>query len=135
MSHDWPVVVCVVCVAVCERRLSDVVGDATVTDLARQGKAARRKGVTFERRVRRAFEDAGFDVRGLEGGGDHACFGRNGLVVASEAKNQERLKVPEWWRQTVNDAPHGAVPVLSVKIQGGEILAMLRLSDLLRLAR
>ena len=32
MSHDRPVVVCVVRVAVCERRISDVVGDATVTD-------------------------------------------------------------------------------------------------------
>lgn len=107
--------------------------EAGVNDRARQGKAARRKGVTFERRVRRAFEDAGFDVRGLEGGGDHACFGRDGLVVASEAKNQERLKVPEWWRQTVNDAPPSSVPVLTIKLPGGEMVSLLRTSDLLRM--
>lgn len=98
-----------------------------------RGKQARAKGVRFERRVRQLYEEAGFAVRGLEGSGDHACFGRDGLVVASEAKNQERLKVPEWWRQTVADAPPGSLPVLTVKLPGGEIVSVLRTSELVRL--
>lgn len=100
-----------------------------------RGKAARAKGVRFERRVRQLFEDGGFTVRGLESGGDHACFGRDGLVVASEAKNQERLKVPEWWRQTVSDAPPGSVPVLTLKLPSGEVVSVLRTTELVELLR
>jgi hypothetical protein len=87
----------------------------------------------WELAVRRAYEAAGFTVRGLEGEGDHLCFGRNGLVIGSEAKNQQRLKVPEWWRQTTTDAPDGAVPVLTMKLPGGEMVSMVRTSQLLEL--
>lgn len=97
------------------------------------GKAARAKGLRWELAVRRAFEDAGFQVRGLEGEGDHLCFGRNGLCIASEAKNQERLKVPHWWRQTITDAPSDAVPVLTMNLGGGEMVSMIRTEQLLEL--
>ena len=95
------------------------------------GKASRAKGLRWELAVRRAYEAAGFTVRGLEGEGDHLAI-RNGLVIASEAKNQERLKLPEWWRQTKQDAPAGTVPVLTFKKEG-EMLSLMRTDDLLRL--
>ena len=90
------------------------------------------KGVTFERQVRRAYEQAGFTVRGLEGEGDHLALG-HGLVIASECKRQERLKLPEWWRQCVEDAPDGAVPVLTFRQSRAEMLSVVRTADLLRM--
>lgn len=85
--------------------------------------ATRRKGVTFEREIARAFEAAGFHVRGLEAGGDHLCIsGRRNAVCGNgemipetlhiECKRQERLKLPEWIRQAETDA--GALPWLLV---------------------
>ena len=94
--------------------------------------AARAKGLRWELAVRRAYEAAGFTVRGLEGEGDHLCLRRDGLCIASEAKNQARLKLPEWWRQTKADAPGSAVPVLTFKL-GGEMLSVIATADLLRL--
>ena len=96
------------------------------------GKASRAKGLRWELAVRRAYEAAGFTVRGLEGEGDHLAI-RNGLVIASEAKNQERLKIPLWWRQTTTDAPAGAVPVLTMNLGQGNMVSMIRTADLLRL--
>lgn len=97
-------------------------------------KDARAKGLRWELAVRRAYEAAGFEVRGLEGEGDHLCL-RNGLCVASEAKNQERLKVQEWWRQVTAEAPRDTVPVLTMKLPGGEMVSMIRTADLLERLR
>lgn len=76
------------------------------------GKATRAKGIGFEREVAKAFERAGFHVRGLEAGGDHLCVAvdpRLPLVgvygtAHVECKRQERLKLPEWIAQTERDA-------------------------------
>jgi len=94
---------------------------------------ARRKGVRFEREVADAYAAAGFAVRGLEAAGDHLCLRRDGLTLHSECKRQERIRLPEWWRQAVDDAPAGAVPVLTVRWNRGEMLTVIRTSDLLRL--
>lgn len=95
---------------------------------------ARRKGVSFERAVLDAFEAAGLEVRGLENKGDHLILGAlNGVTFASECKWQERLKIPEWWAQTVRDAPRGTVPLLTFKQSRKEMLSVIRTADLLRL--
>lgn len=67
----------------------------------------RSKGVTFEAEVAAAFRDAGFEVRGLESGGDHLVVTRAGTVMHGEAKRHERVRIPEWLRQQERDCPKG----------------------------
>lgn len=92
---------------------------------------SRAKGVAFEREVAKAFEAAGFTVRGLESGGDHFVVGsryhskvagdgtlRNeydGIVIHVECKRAERMKLPEWLRQQAKDAPPRTLRVLVFK--------------------
>jgi hypothetical protein len=107
------------------------------------GKRSRGKGIAGEREVANVWKDHGLEVRGLEGEGDHLAIvkGRTdgdaalerGMTIHSEVKRQERLKLPEWWRQTVSEAPAGTVPVLSFRQNGTEWLAVLRLDDLAEL--
>lgn len=65
------------------------------------------KGRAFERDVAKAFEDAGFQVRGLESGGDHFVVARDGVTMHGESKRAERMKLPEWLRQQSKDCPKG----------------------------
>lgn len=69
---------------------------------------SRAKGVAFEREVAKAFEAAGFTVRGLESGGDHLCVNVGGSTYPEplhvECKRAERLKLPEWLKQSERDA-------------------------------
>jgi len=86
--------------------------------------STRRKGITFEREIAKAFESAGFHVRGLEAGGDHLCIiSRSGVgpslglpfyypTTHVECKRHERLRLPEWIKQTERDA--GELPWLLV---------------------
>lgn len=107
---------------------------------------SRRKGVRGEREVAAVYQSHGFEVRGLEGGGDHRItpglvklpggmihVPRHRFELHSECKRCERLKLPEWWAQTVQDAAPGTVPVLHTRQNHGEWLATLRLDDLARL--
>lgn len=95
----------------------------------------RAKGVRFEREVADVFTAAGFAVRGLEAIGDHLIISRDGVVISSEAKRREKLSVGAWWRQTVNDSPEGAIPLLTFRQARGEMLSLIRTSDLVRLIR
>ena len=53
-----------------------------------------------------------------------------------ECKAQERIALPEWWKQcTRNAAAEGLAPLLVLKRGRGEPLAVLRWSDLLSLLR
>lgn len=99
-------------------------GDGIVTA------ASRRKGVVGEREVAAAWQAAGATVRGLEGAGDHLVICADALTLHSEVKRAERLKIPEWWRQTAAEAPQGTVPVLHHRQNRGEWLVTLRLDDL-----
>ena len=87
----------------------------------------------FEREVAAAWEQAGYAVRGLEGSGDHLVIGEDGLLIHSEAKRQERVRLPEWWAQCTGEAPAGAVPVLTLRWSRGEMLSVVRTADLIRL--
>jgi hypothetical protein len=92
--------------------------------------SSRRKGIAGEREVADRWQLAGAAVRGLEGQGDHLVICANGLTIHSEVKRAERLKLPEWWKQTVSEAPQGTLPVLHHRQNRGEWLVTLRLDDL-----
>lgn len=97
--------------------------------------STRRKGIAGEREVARLFEAAGFEVRGLEGAGDHLVLCRDGLVLHSEVKRQERLRLPEWIAQAEAEAPAGSVPLVSFRQSRQEWHAALRLAELIELLR
>jgi hypothetical protein len=92
--------------------------------------SSRRKGIADEREVADRWELAGAAVRGLEGQGDHLVICTNGLTIHSEVKRAERLKIPEWWKQTAREAPQGTLPVLHHRQNRGEWLVTMRLDDL-----
>jgi hypothetical protein len=74
---------------------------------------ARAKGVEFERKVAAAFARAGFQVRGLEGGGDHLAIGPGGRpLVHVEAKRRERMELASWLQQQGRDCPAGVLRCL-----------------------
>jgi hypothetical protein len=90
------------------------------------------------------YEAAGATVRGLEGLGDHAITlevpVNLGLVAVrtlhSEVKRyHERAKFPEWWQQTIAEAPPGTIPALHTRADHGEWLVTLRLSDFVAVLR
>ena len=95
-------------------------------------KASRSKGLAFEREVARVYQEHGFEVRGLEGEGDHLAL-KNGVTLHSECKRQERLQLPAWLQQAKREAPAGTVPVVAFRQNRGELYACLPLRDLLRL--
>ena len=98
----------------------------------------RAKGVRGEREVTIFFIEAGFDMRGLEGLGDHIATkgGPGGLLAFHvETKRQERVRVREWLRQCVAETPQGMVPLVCFRESGEEWAAVLRLSDLLELVK
>lgn len=97
--------------------------------------SSRRKGITGEREVARIWQAAGFEVRGLEGEGDHLVVCGNGLTFHSETKRQERVRVTEWVAQAKAEAPQGTVPVVAFRQNKGEWYAVLPLSDLATLAQ
>ncbi len=68
---------------------------------------ARAKGIAFEREVAAAFGQAGFQVRGLEAGGDHLVIDAAGRVLHVEAKRQERMQLGQWLAQQERDWPNG----------------------------
>lgn len=71
----------------------------------------RRKGVGGEREVRELLARHGFEVRGLEAGGDHLALG-HGLVLAVECKRQEVARPWAWWEQSIRDGLDGTLPLV-----------------------
>lgn len=71
----------------------------------------RRKGQRGEREVAVLYEGAGFEVRGLEAGGDHlvVCDPASGLVLHSEVKRQEVARPWLWHAQEAAERPEGAI--------------------------
>jgi len=104
--------------------------------------ASRAKGVKGEREVAKIWQAAGFEVRGLEGQGDHLVmtptFEWRAVPVPSifhcETKRQERLRLPEWLAQAKREAPQGTIPVVCFRQNKGEWYACLSLASLVELA-
>lgn len=93
---------------------------------------SRAKGTTFEREVAAAFEASGFEVRGLESGGDHFAVARDGQVLHIEAKRQERLRLPEWLEQQERDCPPGVRRALVFRQNRKRAYVVLPLDEWLR---
>lgn len=74
----------------------------------------RDKGRRAEAEVAAIYTRHGYAVRGLEGRGDHLAV-RHGLVIHSEVKRQEVLRLPLWSRQALAEAPEGAIPVVAFR--------------------
>lgn len=91
------------------------------------------KGVKYEREVADLFTAHGFTVRGLEQAGDHLIICRDGLLLASECKRHERIRLPEWWKQAVDDAPDGSIPLVTFRPSRTRSRSLLWTDDLARL--
>jgi len=94
------------------------------------GRSSRDKGLKAEREVAAIYQAAGFEVRGLESLGDHLVMCKDGLVIHSESKRQERLQLGVWIRQAESNAAQGTVPVIAWRHSRMPWRADLALSDL-----
>jgi Holliday junction resolvase len=99
------------------------------------GRGRRSKGVNGEREVAKLFESAGFDVRGLEGLGDHLVVRADGSTFHIEVKRAERQEIPAWLRQARDEAPAGTTPILAHRRNREQWYATLPLEALIALIR
>jgi hypothetical protein len=109
--------------------------------------ASRAKGVRGEHEVAAIWRSHGFEVRGLEGSGDHLCIARateydypddtgivrDGVLIHSEVKRQERLQLWQWIAQAEAESPPGAVPVVAFRRNRSPWYAAVRLETLAEL--
>jgi hypothetical protein len=97
----------------------------------------RRKGLEGEREVAAVWRANGFDVRGLEGEGDHTVirttWRKMPLTIHSEVKRTETCRPWAWYEQASSEAPAGAVPVVAFRRSKSPWLALIELEDLARL--
>lgn len=103
-------------------------------------KGRRDKGLRGEHEVRARLEQDGFDVRGLEGLGDHLAiredkprFQTKVLLLHVEVKRQETLQPDRWSRQAEAEAPEGAVPIVVYRRDREPWRVLVTLDEFLRL--
>ena len=108
-------------------------------------KSRKQKGKALQNRVRQDL----IDCLGIDPGdilstamGQSGCdlylspAARAQFPFGVECKAQERIALPEWWRQcTANAEKEGLTPLLLIKRNREEPLAVLQWSDLIRLIR
>lgn len=77
-------------------------------------RSQRDKGRKGEREVAAEYERRDFEVRGLEGAGDHliVCDPSSRLVFHSEVKRQEVARPWLWHEQAASEAPAGAIALV-----------------------
>jgi hypothetical protein len=100
------------------------------------GAGRRRKGVKGEREVREIFEAWDYDVRGLEGEGDHLATRqdeRSFVAFHLEVKRQEKPPIHAAVRQAHAEAPDGFIPLVCYRRSGEPWRVVLDLGELLRL--
>ena len=109
-------------------------------------RSERRKGVAGEREVRDLYASHGFEVRGLEGGGDHlavlhgiyaiangdaaSVLERRPLTIHSEVKRQETARPWAWWEQASAETPAGSLTVVAFRRSRSPWLALANLDAL-----
>jgi hypothetical protein len=109
-------------------------------------RTSRNKGLRGEQEVAAIFRRHGFEVRGLEGAGDHLCITARrghgaidatpellGLTIHSEVKRQERLQLWQWLGQLEAEAPAGTLPLLSFRRNRSPWYAAVQLERLVEL--
>ena len=94
------------------------------------GRSERDKGRKGEREVALLYERHGFEIRGLEGTGDHLAIGY-GLTIHSESKRQEVARPWLWDEQAHAEAPAGALPIVAFRRSRSPWIAQVRLEELL----
>ncbi|HNV38857.1 MAG TPA: hypothetical protein PKJ46_06830 [Methanoculleus sp.] len=108
-------------------------------------KSRKQKGKAFQNRVRQDL----IDRLGIDPGdilstamGQSGCdlylspAARERFPFGVECKHQEAIALPAWWRQcTANAEKEGLTPLLLIKRNREEPLAVLQWSDLIRLIR
>lgn len=92
----------------------------------------RDKGLKGEAEVAELYRARGFDVRGLEGSGDHliVCGEASGVVVHSEVKRQEVARPWLWYEQAVAEAPPGVPAVVHFRRNRSPWLALIAAGEL-----
>lgn len=95
----------------------------------------RRKGQRGEAEVARIYREAGYTVRGLEGGGDHNIVREPGSGVRfhSEVKRQEVARPWLWREQARAEAPPGTIPLVHFRRSASPWVVMLDLADFIAL--
>lgn len=106
----------------------------------------RRKGIVGEREVRALYEAHGYEVRGLEGGGDHLAVlhgidylpgvirdsfsERRPLTIHSECKRTETARPWAWWEQASAETPPGSLTIVAFRRSRSPWLALANLDAL-----
>ena len=108
-------------------------------------KSRKQKGKAFQNRVRQDLVDRlGIDPGDIlsTAMGQSGCdlylspAARDRFPYGVECKHQEAIALPAWWRQcTANAEKEGLTPLLLIKRNREEPLAVLQWSDLIRLIR
>lgn len=99
------------------------------TTSRRSGRYSRSKGLAGEREFAALWRAAGFEVRGLERGGDLTIVG-HGHHLHGESKRQERPQVPVWIRQCERDCPKDVPWVLGFRASKQPWSAVMRIEPL-----
>jgi hypothetical protein len=101
------------------------------------GRASRDKGRKGEREVAVIFENAGLEVRGLEGAGDHLliCGDASGFTLHSEVKRQDTARPWAWWEQAESEAPPGTIPLVTFRRNRSPWLSMIATTELALILR
>lgn len=95
------------------------------------GKGRRNKGLVGEREVAHLFRNAGFEVKNLDGGGDHLVV--IGVPLHLEIKRQETIKIEMWSRQAEAEAAEHCIPIVVYRRSNQPWRASLPLANLLQI--
>jgi hypothetical protein len=106
----------------------------------------RTKGLVGEREVRALYEAHGYEVRGLESGGDHLAVlhglarlrttepwpedARRSLTIHSEVKRTETARPWAWWEQASAETPSGSLTIVAFRRSRSPWLALASLDAL-----
>jgi len=93
-------------------------------------RSERAKGVRGEAEVAALLRLHGFEVRGLEGEGDHLALG-HGVTLHVECKRQETCRPWLWAAQARAEAPLGTIPLVVMRRSRSPWYALLPLDMLL----
>lgn len=93
-------------------------------------RSEQRKGVDGEAEVRRMYQLAGAEIKGLEYGGDWMAFGL-GTPQHVEVKRQEIARPWQWYEKAAAEAVAGSMPVVPFRRSRSPWLALVPLGDLL----
>lgn len=98
-----------------------------------------KRGKDLEMRIAKALRRIGVTAYRDKRSGAGAVYKSDiavpGLAFSIEAKNQETIKVREWWQQTKAATPGYKQPLLVIALNDYEELAILKLDDLLQLIK